>query len=209
MLCEGNFVTAYVPGTVLPELYDRALGALELPIVSQAIYRGKCLKELLPYVLCLQKHWIIEADEKPANTIGFLRRKTPANTREPLANDALDWCLVQLLAKPDDQRTFDHSMVFAMLEEHVSNNPSEKTRLDEVIPLLGQVQPRSMDRCGRHASWHCQPCFDKKRAKRYKYSGGSSTIINHLRKEHNIVTSGKRGAVADVQIVDLEALMPS
>ncbi|KJZ69426.1 hypothetical protein HIM_11176 [Hirsutella minnesotensis 3608] len=40
--------------------------------------------------------------------------------------------------------------------------------------------------------WHCQPCFAKKRAKRYKYSGGSSTIINHLRKEHNILISGKQ-----------------
>ncbi|KAH8743371.1 hypothetical protein F5883DRAFT_42408 [Diaporthe sp. PMI_573] len=29
--------------------------------------------------------------------------------------------------------------------------------------------------------WHCQPCFDKKREKKYNYSGGSSTIVNHLR----------------------------
>ncbi|KJZ68549.1 hypothetical protein HIM_12056 [Hirsutella minnesotensis 3608] len=40
--------------------------------------------------------------------------------------------------------------------------------------------------------WHCQPCFEKRRTKRYKYSGGSSTIINHLRKEHNIILSGKQ-----------------
>ncbi|KJZ68958.1 hypothetical protein HIM_11655 [Hirsutella minnesotensis 3608] len=39
--------------------------------------------------------------------------------------------------------------------------------------------------------WHCKPCYEKKKTKRYKYSGGSSTIINHLRKEHNIVISGK------------------
>ncbi|UNI16666.1 hypothetical protein JDV02_003083 [Purpureocillium takamizusanense] len=39
--------------------------------------------------------------------------------------------------------------------------------------------------------WHCRPCFDKKKDKRYKYSGGSSTITNHLRKEHNIVISDK------------------
>ncbi|KAH7202954.1 hypothetical protein BKA60DRAFT_546049 [Fusarium oxysporum] len=28
--------------------------------------------------------------------------------------------------------------------------------------------------------WHCQPCFDKKREKKYNYSGGSSIIVNHL-----------------------------
>ncbi|OAQ61335.1 transposase-like protein [Purpureocillium lilacinum] len=39
--------------------------------------------------------------------------------------------------------------------------------------------------------WHCQPCFEKKKDKRYKYSGGSSTITNHLRKEHKIVVSDK------------------
>lgn len=42
--------------------------------------------------------------------------------------------------------------------------------------------------------WHCQPCFDKKRDKRYNYSGGSSSIIHHLRREHNIVISGKEQA---------------
>ncbi len=42
--------------------------------------------------------------------------------------------------------------------------------------------------------WHCQPCFDKKRDKKYNYSGGSSTIVHHLRKEHNIMICGKQDA---------------
>ena len=42
--------------------------------------------------------------------------------------------------------------------------------------------------------WHCQPCFDKKRDKKYNYSGGSSTIIYHLRREHGIVIHGKEEA---------------
>jgi hypothetical protein len=46
--------------------------------------------------------------------------------------------------------------------------------------------------------WHCQPCFEKKKAKRYKYSGGSSTIISHLRKEHNIMICGKHEASREV-----------
>ncbi|CEJ95262.1 hypothetical protein VHEMI10752 [[Torrubiella] hemipterigena] len=46
--------------------------------------------------------------------------------------------------------------------------------------------------------WHCQPCYKKKKAKRYKYSGGSSTIINHLRKEHSIMICGKHEASREV-----------
>ncbi|OAA53662.1 Ribonuclease H-like protein [Akanthomyces lecanii RCEF 1005] len=42
--------------------------------------------------------------------------------------------------------------------------------------------------------WHCQPCFDKKRDKKYNYSGGSSTILHHLRREHSISISGKEDA---------------
>ena len=40
--------------------------------------------------------------------------------------------------------------------------------------------------------WHCQPCFDKKRAKKYNYSGGSTAIVNHLRKEHDITISWRQ-----------------
>ncbi|KJZ70440.1 hypothetical protein HIM_10178 [Hirsutella minnesotensis 3608] len=40
--------------------------------------------------------------------------------------------------------------------------------------------------------WHCQPCWNKKKAKKYNYSGGSSTIVNHLRKEHRIILPGRQ-----------------
>ena len=46
--------------------------------------------------------------------------------------------------------------------------------------------------------WHCQPCFDKKREKKYKCSGGSSTIVHHLRKEHNITVFGRQEAKQEV-----------
>ncbi|KAH7116470.1 hypothetical protein EDB81DRAFT_848429 [Dactylonectria macrodidyma] len=115
-----RFRDSTYPGTTLPVSYDRALGALELLLVNQVIYRASCLRELLPY-----------HDAKLPDAIGVLRRKKSANTKECFANDRLYWCLVQLLAKPDDQRTFNHSMLFAMLQEHMSNNPSERARLDE------------------------------------------------------------------------------
>ncbi|KAM4062409.1 transposase-like protein [Hirsutella rhossiliensis] len=58
--------------------------------------------------------------------------------------------------------------------------------------------------------WHCQPCFDKKRAKKYNYCGGSSAIVNHLRKEHNIIISGRqetRREVTQSRLGDITAFL--
>ena len=52
--------------------------------------------------------------------------------------------------------------------------------------------------------WHCQPCFDKKRGKKYNYSGGSSTIVHHLRKEHNIVICGRESLWRSTQLNQLQ-----
>ncbi|KAH7150598.1 hypothetical protein DER46DRAFT_613672 [Fusarium sp. MPI-SDFR-AT-0072] len=113
--------------------HDKAFGALKLLLVNQVIYRASRLEELLPFVPGLQKHWNLEPEANLPNTIGFLKREASANTQEALTEDPLDWYLVQLQAKPDDQRAFDHAMLFAMLQDHLSSNPSEKKRLDEII----------------------------------------------------------------------------
>ena len=58
--------------------------------------------------------------------------------------------------------------------------------------------------------WHCQPCFDKKRVKKYNYSGGSSTIVNHLRKEHKILISGRQETGREVtqrRLADITAFL--
>ena len=46
--------------------------------------------------------------------------------------------------------------------------------------------------------WHCQPCHEKNRAKKYNYSSGSSAIANHLRKEHKIMITGRRDCKREV-----------
>ncbi|KHO11384.1 Proteinase inhibitor I78 [Metarhizium robertsii ARSEF 23] len=46
--------------------------------------------------------------------------------------------------------------------------------------------------------WHCRPYFDKKREKKYNCSGGSSTIVHHLRREHNIIISLRQEAMREV-----------
>jgi hypothetical protein len=58
--------------------------------------------------------------------------------------------------------------------------------------------------------WHCKPCFDKKREKKYNYSGGSSTIVDHLYKEHKISISGGeevRRAGTKTRLGDITAFM--
>jgi hypothetical protein len=85
------------PGTPLPVRYDKALGALELLLVNQVIYRASLLQDLQPFVPGLQKHWNIEPDAELPNAIGFLKRKASANTQKALTEDCLDWCLSTLL----------------------------------------------------------------------------------------------------------------
>ena len=122
------------PGQPLPVRYDRALGALELLLVNQVIYRTKSLEELLPFTPGLSKHWSLERNAGLPQGTARLTRNTPANTEKSLAEDPLDWCLIQMLGKPDQQTHFDHAMLFAFLHNHLSTTSSkEKARLDEVI----------------------------------------------------------------------------
>ncbi|KAL3447879.1 hypothetical protein BJX65DRAFT_307556 [Aspergillus insuetus] len=81
----------------------------------------------------MQKHWDLQRDGKSQDIVGTLKRKTPTDTQESLTNDPLDWCLVQMLGEPDNQKGFNHAMLFAMLHEHLASNPSERNRLDEVV----------------------------------------------------------------------------
>lgn len=124
-------------GAALPTHYDRALGALELYLVNQVIDKTVRLEQLLPYAPGLQQHWSVEIDPKRSVNGVIVRSKTVPNTQDNLTNDPLYWCLVQLLAWPDVQGLpFDHSMLFAMIEEHFAKNPRERTRLDEVFYQL-------------------------------------------------------------------------
>ncbi|KAJ4044767.1 hypothetical protein NW761_008317 [Fusarium oxysporum] len=127
-----RFSDSIYPGTPLPPSYDKALGALELLLVNQVIYRASLLEGLLPHIPGMQKHWTIDTSQRSSDRIGLLKRTTLPNTQESLTEDPLDWCLVQLQGQPDDQRTFDHAMLFAMIQDHLSCNPSEGKRLDEI-----------------------------------------------------------------------------
>jgi hypothetical protein len=40
--------------------------------------------------------------------------------------------------------------------------------------------------------WHCQPCYNGSKEKKYKCSGGTGTITDHLAKEHKIFLANKQ-----------------
>ncbi|KIL88353.1 hypothetical protein FAVG1_08432 [Fusarium avenaceum] len=119
------------PGTALPPSYDKALGALELLLANQVLYRAQRLKKFVTFLPSFQKYWSFTPDSKSLYATAVLERKVPNNTKESLNADPLDWCLMQLQLKPTDQNLFDHAMLFAMLQDLLTNHPSEKKRLDE------------------------------------------------------------------------------
>ncbi|KAK1507068.1 uncharacterized protein CCOS01_16327 [Colletotrichum costaricense] len=113
---HDRFSDSTHPGQPIPPKYDRALGALELLLVTQALERIHRFKSLMPWV-ARGLSW----DSNP-------------NTKKALENDPLDWCPHQMMGKPDDYKHFDHAMIFAMIDDHlVKNNRKEAARIDEFL----------------------------------------------------------------------------
>ncbi|KAF5694867.1 hypothetical protein FDENT_996 [Fusarium denticulatum] len=131
-----RFSDSIHPRSPLPPKYNKAIGALGLLLISKVTYRISLLEELLPYIPGMQQHWELNPNQLPSNApsdaVGMTRRITPQNTQQSLADDPLDWCLMQLQGKSDNENYFDHGMLFSMLQDHLSSNPSEGKRLDEV-----------------------------------------------------------------------------
>ncbi|KAI1206352.1 uncharacterized protein F4807DRAFT_439773 [Annulohypoxylon truncatum] len=129
-----RFRDSIYPGNPLPPRYDRALGALELVLVNQVIYRVQILHQIIPYCPGFSHHWTLKRDADTPQGCIKLQRDTSNNTKEAFENDPLDWCLLQLLGMPDQQTHFDHAMLFAFLQDHLSHCSSkEKARLDESL----------------------------------------------------------------------------
>ncbi|CVL03951.1 uncharacterized protein FPRN_11997 [Fusarium proliferatum] len=131
-----RFRDSIYPGTPLPPSYDKALGALEVLLLGSVTQKTNYLEGLLPYIPGMQKHWELDPSRippgSPSDTVGMIKRTTPQDTKESLSGDPLDWCLTQLQGKPDNQNHLDHAMLFSMLRDHLSSNPSEGKRLDEI-----------------------------------------------------------------------------
>ncbi|KAI1402587.1 hypothetical protein F4819DRAFT_272081 [Hypoxylon fuscum] len=129
-----RFRDSVYPGHPLPPRYNRAIGALELFLVNQVILRVKILYNIIPYSPGFSQHWKLRHDDDISKGHLNLRRNETNNTKKSLEDDPLDWCLLQLLGMPDEQTHFDHAMLFAFLQDHLSHCSSkERARLDEIL----------------------------------------------------------------------------
>ncbi|KAK1465406.1 hypothetical protein CCUS01_07523 [Colletotrichum cuscutae] len=133
---HDRFLDSTHPGQPIPPKYDRALGALELLLVNQTLERIRRFKSLMPWSPGQAKHYSLS--KRPGVPLervarGLSRDSNP-NTKKALENDPLDWCLRQMMGKPDDYKHFDHAMIFAMIDDHlVRNNRKEAARIDEFL----------------------------------------------------------------------------
>ncbi|KAI0148001.1 hypothetical protein F4776DRAFT_653032 [Hypoxylon sp. NC0597] len=77
------------PGHPLPPRYDRALGALELVLVNQVIYRAQILYETLTYCPGFSRYWELKRDADTPQDYFKLERIASNNTKEALEEDPL------------------------------------------------------------------------------------------------------------------------
>jgi hypothetical protein len=119
------------PGQRLPRQFDRAMGALELVVVNQGTFRTKTLGQVAPLRSAFRKHCKIELS---SGMHLQSRRISQVNTKEPLDNYLIDWCVIQMMGSPDKQRNWDHALLFAMLQNHLAvSSSSERARFDEIL----------------------------------------------------------------------------
>lgn len=132
---HDRFRDSVHPGERLPPQYDRALGALELLLVNLVKHSAKYLSELLPERPGFCHRWSFKSFPDAAGNIHLKYRRTSLlDTKELFFEDPLEWCLVQMQGEPDDQKNFDHAMLFAFLDCHLANStPKERARIDEVL----------------------------------------------------------------------------
>ncbi|KAI0386885.1 hypothetical protein F5Y04DRAFT_73414 [Hypomontagnella monticulosa] len=122
------------PGNPLPARYDQALGSLELLLVNQILHLIKELSNTIPFCPGFSRHWKISRDDSGPLAYANLERKSSRSVKKQYQEDPLDWCLNQLMGGPDQQTMFDHAMLFAFLQSHLSRSGSaERARVDECL----------------------------------------------------------------------------
>ncbi|KAK1713108.1 hypothetical protein BDP67DRAFT_591067 [Colletotrichum lupini] len=133
---RDKFSDSTHPGQSIPPKYDLALGALELLLNDQGIERTARFKCLMPWSSGQEKYY--KLPKRPGVSLetilsGVSRDSNPY-TKEALEEDPLDWCLHQMLAKPDNQTHIDHAILFAMIDDHLAKNDrKEAARLNEFL----------------------------------------------------------------------------
>lgn len=133
---HDRFRDSIRPGECLPSVYDRALGALELLLVNEVLHRTGSFETLIPQRPGFSHKWNFQWRPEDGPTAFKVHRKPGASVdqEELFDKDPLEWCLNQMQAKPDIQTNYDHTIIFAFLENHLAaSGPKEKARVDEFL----------------------------------------------------------------------------
>lgn len=133
---HDRFRDSICPGECLPSVYDRALGALELLLVNEVLHRTSNFGMLITQRPGFSHKWNFQWCPKDGVTVFKVDRKpgVSLDQKELFDKDPLEWCLIQMQAKPDIQTNYDHAILFAFLENHLAaSGPKEKARVDEFL----------------------------------------------------------------------------
>lgn len=133
---HDRFRDSIRPGECLPSVYDRALGALELLLVNEVLYRTSSFGVVMHQRPGFSHKWTFQWLPKDGATVFSVQRKTGVSVdqKELFDKDPLEWCLSQMEAEPDKQTNYDHANLFAFLENHLAASGSkEKARVDEFL----------------------------------------------------------------------------
>ena len=118
------------PGQPLPRQYDLALGALYL--LSSSVYDARMghLMTLVAHRPGFCHRYKFSNDNRDSF---LLERKSFMFRSQMYSEDPLDWCLYYL-SFPDRCHPYDVGMLFAFLNEYISNSPAgERERLDQQL----------------------------------------------------------------------------
>lgn len=128
------------PGLPLPPEHDQALGALEVLLYSRM---QEQTRHLLPRTIFQRPGFSHKWDFQPAaggDELSFNRRSS-VELADTMDEDPLEWCLIMLVAKPENQPLrFDNGslsqtvLLFNFLANHLAQcSAKERERLDEVL----------------------------------------------------------------------------
>ncbi|KAL8643535.1 MAG: hypothetical protein Q9226_008300, partial [Calogaya cf. arnoldii] len=126
-----TFRDSIYPGERLPQKFDRGLGALRLVIVTVMDEHSEHLNAFVPDRPGFRDAWINDYS-CPGEVRQKRAKEMPAE--KLYVEDRLDWLMLQLLGPPERKGRYDHAMLFALLDDHLSKSPAaEKARLDQTL----------------------------------------------------------------------------
>lgn len=125
--CDQHII---VRGKKLPDEYSRRLVALENLLQTVMVMQARELRGRVAQRPGFAHHW---KKHKDKDTVWFKRKVSDIGERS-FYTDPLHWVLYRLLVEPYEWRRYEHSMLFAFLNEHLANTTQEnRERLDELL----------------------------------------------------------------------------